>query len=446
MSSSILPGSPEATLLQSEIHRELIRREYADDSDTTMAEYVSVMLINQKTPEQIGAELTDLLGGDFDPSFTPWLYEKLEAIVRETAQSVPESASASAITISETETNRDGRVEEAEEDVSMRDDTRRNMSSTGRLLSSALNPLVSQSAPPAGPAARGQKRGMSPNAGHGAQHTGNDAYGANKRRSVGNVPTGPRNGSGRVEGGRREVGGIANADLLGRIGGHASQYGLNTDAREFRGAGAMNPRGGWASRGPGENLKFVHKASRKRILPSIPAMQRVLLTLIPRTIITSATSTASNLRGRQQPGSFQDPNLAMQQGQMLAAMNASMHGNGMGGGDNTAALQNVMRQQQEQLMAMQMMMHQMAQAVQGQHVRTSLFPLHSPLAFLCTEYADAFPPFFSLATTHGGPSCSTDCSTFSEARCTYYPGSARCPRPAEHCGYPSVKTKLDGHL
>ncbi|KIJ65918.1 hypothetical protein HYDPIDRAFT_110012 [Hydnomerulius pinastri MD-312] len=49
-----------------------------------MAEYITIMIINNKTAAQITSELEDLIGSDFDPSFTDWLFV-------EAAKGAPES-------------------------------------------------------------------------------------------------------------------------------------------------------------------------------------------------------------------------------------------------------------------------------------------------------------------------------------------------------------------
>ncbi|KAF5393213.1 hypothetical protein D9757_000519 [Collybiopsis confluens] len=46
------------------------------DADPVMAEYITIMIINNKTPAQITSELEDLIGPDFDASFTKWLFEE----------------------------------------------------------------------------------------------------------------------------------------------------------------------------------------------------------------------------------------------------------------------------------------------------------------------------------------------------------------------------------
>ena len=70
-----------------------------------MAEYITIMLINKKTPDQITSELTGLIGDDYDPSFTDWLFveaglsgEGAEVVeVVDSLQKEPVSEAASAV-------------------------------------------------------------------------------------------------------------------------------------------------------------------------------------------------------------------------------------------------------------------------------------------------------------------------------------------------------------
>ncbi|KAF5348708.1 hypothetical protein D9758_006776 [Tetrapyrgos nigripes] len=67
-------GTDRATALQNSIQDELINRGFSPDADPVMAEYITIMIINNKTADQITAELEDLIGADFDRSFTDWLF------------------------------------------------------------------------------------------------------------------------------------------------------------------------------------------------------------------------------------------------------------------------------------------------------------------------------------------------------------------------------------
>ncbi|KAJ7072652.1 hypothetical protein C8F01DRAFT_1206137 [Mycena amicta] len=76
-------GTERASSLQQSIQDELTRRNYSSDPDPVMAEYITIMIINDKTPAQITGELEDLIGSDFDPSFTDWLFAEAAKGVEE---------------------------------------------------------------------------------------------------------------------------------------------------------------------------------------------------------------------------------------------------------------------------------------------------------------------------------------------------------------------------
>ncbi|KAF8967971.1 hypothetical protein BDZ97DRAFT_1977412 [Flammula alnicola] len=69
-------GTERAAALQQSIQDELTKRGYSPDADPVMAEYITIMVINNKTSAQITSELEDLIGTDFNPSFTDWLFEE----------------------------------------------------------------------------------------------------------------------------------------------------------------------------------------------------------------------------------------------------------------------------------------------------------------------------------------------------------------------------------
>ncbi|KAG6879918.1 hypothetical protein C0992_009582 [Termitomyces sp. T32_za158] len=67
-------GTERATALQQSIQDELTKRGFSQDADPVMAEYITIMVINNKTAAQITTELEDLIGSEYDPSFTDWLF------------------------------------------------------------------------------------------------------------------------------------------------------------------------------------------------------------------------------------------------------------------------------------------------------------------------------------------------------------------------------------
>ncbi|KAH9809910.1 hypothetical protein DFH28DRAFT_513772 [Melampsora americana] len=74
----IVMETPAAKQLEAAVQRKLAEFSYSTADDVVMAEYVVVMLANSKTPAEITAELTELIGEDmYDPIFTDWLFEEL---------------------------------------------------------------------------------------------------------------------------------------------------------------------------------------------------------------------------------------------------------------------------------------------------------------------------------------------------------------------------------
>ncbi|KAF8622657.1 hypothetical protein AX15_006768 [Amanita polypyramis BW_CC] len=74
MAFGLTIGTERALALQLSIQDELTRRSYSQDADPVMAEYITIMVINNKTAAQITSELEDLIGADFDSSFTDWIF------------------------------------------------------------------------------------------------------------------------------------------------------------------------------------------------------------------------------------------------------------------------------------------------------------------------------------------------------------------------------------
>ncbi|CDS01552.1 related to NAB2-nuclear polyadenylated RNA-binding protein required for nuclear mRNA export [Sporisorium scitamineum] len=66
--------APHIQQLQYQIQLELANRDYSSPDDPVMAEYIVVMLANQKTPDQITSEMNDLIGSDYDAAFTDWIW------------------------------------------------------------------------------------------------------------------------------------------------------------------------------------------------------------------------------------------------------------------------------------------------------------------------------------------------------------------------------------
>ena len=92
--------SSTAAALQTSLQTALADKGYSSADDPVMAEYIVVMLANQKLPDQITAELQDLIGSEYDPEFTAWLWSEAERLAASTSVSVsaevPDTASTSA--------------------------------------------------------------------------------------------------------------------------------------------------------------------------------------------------------------------------------------------------------------------------------------------------------------------------------------------------------------
>ena len=93
---NIDPKAPHIQQLQLKLRRELAKRNYSAQEDPVMAEYIVVMLANQKTPDQITAEMNDLIGPEYDAAFTDWIYKATQTCIDHYAAVVSAQASGSA--------------------------------------------------------------------------------------------------------------------------------------------------------------------------------------------------------------------------------------------------------------------------------------------------------------------------------------------------------------
>ncbi|KAJ3997820.1 hypothetical protein F5050DRAFT_1749355 [Lentinula boryana] len=95
MAFGLVIGTERASVLQQAIQDELMTRGYSTDADPVMAEYITIMIINNKTNAQITSELEDLIGSDFDPSFTDWLFREAAKGLTEVEPPLPEPSAES---------------------------------------------------------------------------------------------------------------------------------------------------------------------------------------------------------------------------------------------------------------------------------------------------------------------------------------------------------------
>ncbi|KII95659.1 hypothetical protein PLICRDRAFT_693828 [Plicaturopsis crispa FD-325 SS-3] len=197
----LLIGTERATAFQKSIQDELTRRGFSPDADPVMAEYITIMIINNKTAAQVTGELEDLIGSDYDPSFTDWLFA--EAAKGAPESEAPPQASTSAQAI-ETSVTR-------EPPPHLPTDNSRRPPNGPRtaLYQQAINQALPSTSPSA------QKRTAS------ARSPSPSGHGPNKSRRM-DLPTGPRamfrdGNTNPHHGGSRS--------LLDRVGGRHNNYG-----------------------------------------------------------------------------------------------------------------------------------------------------------------------------------------------------------------------------
>ncbi|KAG9312120.1 hypothetical protein JVU11DRAFT_7407 [Chiua virens] len=198
-------GTERANTLQNAIQDELMKRGFSPDADPVMAEYITIMIINNKTAAQITSELEDLIGADFDPSFTDWLFV-------EAAKGAPESEiPLTSPTTSPSLTSATAPKTQATSEIPVHSPS----------FSTSDNRRPPN--PRAGAAAPLYQQALSSTLGHGQKRTASvrspspTGHGPSKTRRV-DVPTGPRamqSSSSRGEGGP----GASGRSLLDRVGG-----------------------------------------------------------------------------------------------------------------------------------------------------------------------------------------------------------------------------------
>ncbi|KAH8828390.1 hypothetical protein DL96DRAFT_1709682 [Flagelloscypha sp. PMI_526] len=193
MAFGLVHKSERANALQDAVEQELVRREYTAEPDATMAEFITIMVINNKSADllkpTLTAELDDVIGGHFDPTFTDWVFEQAQRIADGTAISTPAAIESAPAIVAETAPP----AAQVKPPVAAAD------SSTRRPQNRQFNQALSQALPTA------QKRtasARSPSPGH-----------SNKIRRT-DPPTGPR----AMAGGPRDNG---PRSLLDRVGGPA---------------------------------------------------------------------------------------------------------------------------------------------------------------------------------------------------------------------------------
>ncbi|KAI9459968.1 hypothetical protein HD554DRAFT_2029009 [Boletus coccyginus] len=199
-------GTDRANSLQNAIRDELTKRGFSPDADPVMAEYITIMIINNKTAAQITSELEDLIGADFDPSFTDWLF--VEAAKGAPESEIPLTTSSTSPPVTAVTTSKPQATSEITvHSPSPTTDQRRPLNP--RAGAPGGNPLYQQA--------------LSSTLGHGQKRTASvrspspTGHGPSKTRRM-DVPTGPR--AMQSGGSRGEAGpGASGRSLLDRVGG-----------------------------------------------------------------------------------------------------------------------------------------------------------------------------------------------------------------------------------
>lgn len=87
--------APHIQQLQHDIQLQLARHNYSSEDDAVMAEYIVVMLANQKTAEQITAEMHELIGAEYTAAFTEWIWNATQRYLEDHAQAHADASVAS---------------------------------------------------------------------------------------------------------------------------------------------------------------------------------------------------------------------------------------------------------------------------------------------------------------------------------------------------------------
>lgn len=99
MAVQVVGNSPLAQALQNVVQPKLVEVGWGGVDDSTLAEYIILMLVNGKTQDQIASELSnDLLGLGPDDNgaidFSQWLFEQVELLNNELNKGAENAGSA----------------------------------------------------------------------------------------------------------------------------------------------------------------------------------------------------------------------------------------------------------------------------------------------------------------------------------------------------------------
>lgn len=101
--SSIALETPLAEALSSAVHSKIVDEGWTQEDDTSLAEYIVLMLANGKTQDQIASELAGELLQDAKGTteFAQWLFDQVNALSNGASGSVPTETSQSSEQIAE---------------------------------------------------------------------------------------------------------------------------------------------------------------------------------------------------------------------------------------------------------------------------------------------------------------------------------------------------------
>ncbi|TCD64561.1 hypothetical protein EIP91_003919 [Steccherinum ochraceum] len=199
MAYGLTIGTERATALQNAIQDELTTRGYSPEGDHVMAEYITIMIINNKTAAQISSELEDLI----DPAFVDWLFAQVE-------KTAPESETPLAPTPAPEPTPSTS-VVSRDPPPHLPNDSSKRSAGPSRPSAPLYQQALSQAIPSTSPSDRKRTRSRSPS------H-------ANKSRRV-DLPTGPR--AMQQRDGNPGGGPGGSRSLLDRVGPRNGPHGRN---------------------------------------------------------------------------------------------------------------------------------------------------------------------------------------------------------------------------
>jgi nuclear polyadenylated RNA-binding protein NAB2 len=82
MAVELAVGTPLAESLNTAVHAKLLEVGWGSEDDTSLAEFIVLMLVNGKTEDQIASELaSDILpDGEGTQEFARWLFEQVQVL------------------------------------------------------------------------------------------------------------------------------------------------------------------------------------------------------------------------------------------------------------------------------------------------------------------------------------------------------------------------------